>query len=357
MKKLQKKWSSSSSSLSHSADEPKRRTRVELLESDYTSSETEMETKLNLSLTRALSKESNESNDENSAESSGEVRNIQMKRSKACLDNSETEQSLTRAKLVPSETLISLSSNCSSMSVPPKPMIEIEIGSNVWYQATIIKQTASEVKLSAHQPDAKSRQKLWRRWVFKASNRIWRGSYAKSAWRYLGHGGWTPKNMVKQGQSNRRSAGTREACMVKVKNEEVAKQDARFDPPKGGQKKNDKTSLILTPNDDRHLDGRNSQGANEINDPLARWFALHYKQLLFKKACITNDSEATCLSNLSLEASNPEAGCLSEGFRVHKRRLTYGNHESSFVLLRQCDDTSEPIALVQDTGTFDSKKD
>lgn len=74
--------------------------------------------------------------------------------------------------------------------VPQRPMMELEAGSNVWYQAYVIKETANEVRVRFPATTEDDERKEW---VAKSSSRIWRGSYKSRNWKWLGGGAWAPK--------------------------------------------------------------------------------------------------------------------------------------------------------------------
>ena len=133
-----------------------------------------------------------------------------------------------------------------------KPMVELSAGSNIWYQAYLVKESANEAKLRfpgefastaqtplrhhvhcsrgwllhvvmallaaanmsslpvrlccAHwppRPGVNGCNKDKVEWVRKASSRIWRGSLSSSAWRHLGKGAWAPRKEPKEGRSRR----------------------------------------------------------------------------------------------------------------------------------------------------------
>lgn len=79
-----------------------------------------------------------------------------------------------------------------------KPMMEINAGSNVWYQATIVHETRNEAKVLFPAPEEGEEDVT--QWVHKASNRIWRGSLKGKDWKYLGKGAWAPKKSALAGQ-------------------------------------------------------------------------------------------------------------------------------------------------------------
>eukprot|EP00883_Tetradesmus_obliquus_P002361 jgi/Sobl393_1/12527/SZX60765.1 len=89
-----------------------------------------------------------------------------------------------------------------------KPMMELQAGSNVWYQAYVLKESLNEAKVRFPDPDG-GRGDLLRTWVNKASSRIWRGSYAHGDWQFLGKGAWKPRQKPKRSArgSGRRGNG------------------------------------------------------------------------------------------------------------------------------------------------------
>eukprot|EP00775_Hariotina_reticulata_P005535 gene5535-5771_t len=89
-----------------------------------------------------------------------------------------------------------------------KPMMELDAGSNIWYQAYVLKESINEAKVRFPDPDG-GRRDLLRAWVNKASSRIWRGSYAHGDWQFLGKGAWKPREKPRRGgggRSSRRAA-------------------------------------------------------------------------------------------------------------------------------------------------------
>eukprot|EP00879_Flechtneria_rotunda_P021054 GHRR01022180.1.p1 GENE.GHRR01022180.1~~GHRR01022180.1.p1 ORF type:complete len:273 (+),score=65.75 GHRR01022180.1:708-1526(+) len=95
----------------------------------------------------------------------------------------------------------------SNMLPNTKPMMELEAGSNIWYQAYVLKESINEAKVRFPNPNA-NKHDLLRTWVKKASSRVWRGSYANSDWQHLGKGAWKPREKPKRGArgSGRRGA-------------------------------------------------------------------------------------------------------------------------------------------------------
>ncbi|KAF6256274.1 hypothetical protein COO60DRAFT_131917 [Scenedesmus sp. NREL 46B-D3] len=90
-----------------------------------------------------------------------------------------------------------------------KPMMELKAGSNVWYQAYVLKESTNEAKVRFPDPDG-GRADLLRTWVNKTSSRIWRGSYAHGDWQFLGKGAWKPRQKPKRsarGSGRRGNAG------------------------------------------------------------------------------------------------------------------------------------------------------
>ncbi|KAK9806214.1 hypothetical protein WJX72_005677 [[Myrmecia] bisecta] len=71
-----------------------------------------------------------------------------------------------------------------------RPMLELRAGSNLWFQATILKESQNEMKV--HFPATEDEEEVIE-WLRKSSSRIWRGSMATKDWRHLGKGAWQPR--------------------------------------------------------------------------------------------------------------------------------------------------------------------
>ncbi|KAL6777976.1 hypothetical protein ACKKBG_A16435 [Auxenochlorella protothecoides x Auxenochlorella symbiontica] len=73
-----------------------------------------------------------------------------------------------------------------------KPMLEMQANSNVWYQAHILNHSTTELYVLF--PATKQTPAL-RQWIDKRSSRIWRGSLASRAWKYIKSrdGAWAPR--------------------------------------------------------------------------------------------------------------------------------------------------------------------
>ena len=95
-----------------------------------------------------------------------------------------------------------------------KPMMEINAGSNVWYQATIVHETRNEAKVLFPAPEEGEEDVT--QWVHKASNRIWGGSLKSKDWKYLGKGAWAPKKSASapQGKGGPRKGKRRRGAGV-----------------------------------------------------------------------------------------------------------------------------------------------
>lgn len=86
--------------------------------------------------------------------------------------------------------------------VPCRPMLELESGSNIWFQAYVLKESLNEVKVRFPAADSQAEDTV--EWVRKVSSRIWRGSYRMSSWKYLGKGAWAPRKRQQRGVLRRR---------------------------------------------------------------------------------------------------------------------------------------------------------
>jgi len=82
------------------------------------------------------------------------------------------------------------------IKVNSRPMMEMEDSSNVWYQARILKERATELLVTF--PGVKENEDETQQWVSKLSGRIWYGEYRSKAWKYLGKGSWRPKASAKK---------------------------------------------------------------------------------------------------------------------------------------------------------------
>lgn len=67
-------------------------------------------------------------------------------------------------------------------------MVELAAGSNVWYQAYVMKQSLNELQLRV--PCGRAEKLIW---LHKGSSRLWRGSYAQRDWMHLKGGAWGVK--------------------------------------------------------------------------------------------------------------------------------------------------------------------
>lgn len=151
--------------------------------------------------------------------------------------------------------------------MPPKPMMELQAGSNIWYQAYVIKESENEAKVCfpggcqlhglgwawptscrcaglqsfcGFSPVSLRLLMGWRltmswyaaqlsmvcycvayaavdekqdhvEWVKKSSSRIWRGSYRNGDWRHLGKGAWAPRERPRRNRSARTKVRPRRA--------------------------------------------------------------------------------------------------------------------------------------------------
>mmetsp|Transcript_4614 Transcript_4614/g.12852 ORF Transcript_4614/g.12852 Transcript_4614/m.12852 type:complete len:676 (-) Transcript_4614:68-2095(-) len=75
--------------------------------------------------------------------------------------------------------------------VNQRPMMEMKPGSNVWFQARIVKERATEILITF--PGVTDDEDDTLEWVPKTSSRIWYGDYKTGSWKYLGKGSWRPK--------------------------------------------------------------------------------------------------------------------------------------------------------------------
>ncbi|EFN56571.1 hypothetical protein CHLNCDRAFT_51546 [Chlorella variabilis] len=77
---------------------------------------------------------------------------------------------------------------------PDRPMLELQAGSRVYFQASIIRESKTEIRVLF--PETKQMAER-REWVDKRSSRIWRGRMESRYWRYIKglDGGWEPKNV------------------------------------------------------------------------------------------------------------------------------------------------------------------
>jgi len=110
-----------------------------------------------------------------------------------------------------------LLSDCSELSgdarkssdfirVPRRPMMELVPNSNVWYQARIIKERATELLVTF--PGVTAKEEDTKEWVSKTSSRLWFGDYAMRSWKYLGKGSWRPKPSNQQNPPSRPVSGS-----------------------------------------------------------------------------------------------------------------------------------------------------
>lgn len=229
-----------------------------------------------------------------------------------------------------------------------KPMMEVEAGSNVWFQAIVIQESWNEVRVLFPAPTEDDKEV--REWVSKTSSRIWRGSLKSKDWKYLGKGAWEPRaSAVKTNRAKSRAAkpkrrrpagprrtgstaddtatatGTSEGVAA---HEEVdddvasprAKKARRARPASsnGGGSGGKPLSRPDRPRGDevssssreQQMEGACSDPAADAtgpshragepaDDPLAAWFQMHFVLL----------QEKGLLGAFPL-ADNPEAGCL-----------------------------------------------
>lgn len=83
-----------------------------------------------------------------------------------------------------------------------KPMVEMEAGSNAYYQATVAFETHNEIKFFF--PPTTANELLREEWVKKSSSRIWRGSLSRKVWKHKGRGAWEPRPMA--GKARRKAS-------------------------------------------------------------------------------------------------------------------------------------------------------
>ncbi|KAK9826427.1 hypothetical protein WJX81_004447 [Elliptochloris bilobata] len=93
-----------------------------------------------------------------------------------------------------------------------KPMMEMVAGSNRWYQATVVRQSAHEVEVSF--PPTKKGVGPTEEWVDRRSSRWWRGALDNSVWKYLGKGAWAPRKRAKPCGRARAAGPTRTKARV-----------------------------------------------------------------------------------------------------------------------------------------------
>lgn len=53
---------------------------------------------------------------------------------------------------------------------------------------------------------------MTKEWVKKTSSRIWRGSLARHAWKYISKGAWAPKKNPKPGRQRRSGSASKHAA-------------------------------------------------------------------------------------------------------------------------------------------------
>lgn len=197
-----------------------------------------------------------------------------------------------------------------------RPMMEMEAGSGVWYQAIVIRESLSEVQIKF--PSSKGVDYPIE-WVHKGSSRIWRGSMSTRAWKYIkgSDGAWRPKDLhqadtdsidnngtksrptkssattAKRARSTRRDDNDEEEAWgsgreAKEKPKRTVRDttskgaDGEF-PQKRGRgrpRKNAAAREYGEDSDEEEEEDITSEGWEA--DPLADWFSVHFRLLQAK---------------------------------------------------------------------------
>ncbi|KAK9919158.1 hypothetical protein WJX75_009791 [Coccomyxa subellipsoidea] len=229
-----------------------------------------------------------------------------------------------------------------------KPMMEMEAGSNVWYQAAILRETSNEIRVLF--PDPEEGDLVTKEWVKKTSSRIWRGSLAKHVWKYLSKGAWAPKKNPKHGRQRRSGYAQKHAAQKQkaqgevtdgtgtgasmdldsaAEEEQATHMEEEQQRPKSGRKRKRAAAAAADGgaaaaqdgeeggathsnsgvpdtggfgfNDGVGLSSRDEaqapQGEAELLDPLAAWFQVHFALLEERGTLVTQ-----------LEGAGPEVG-------------------------------------------------
>jgi len=195
-----------------------------------------------------------------------------------------------------------------------RPMMEMKGGSNVWFQARIVKEKAAEVLVTF--PGVTEDEEDTKEWVSKLSGRIWYGEYRTKAWKYLGKGSWRPKASTKMkvpplvAKLLREREETGAAYMGKyackrVENDqqaacgEVRKSSAQYVlgegtcGDRGMREADEKCELTSLSKHASAQQGDSTQGSRPMNheeSALASWFHAHFENL--KAADLFDDHPA-----------------------------------------------------------------
>ncbi|XP_075263533.1 uncharacterized protein LOC142355164 isoform X2 [Convolutriloba macropyga] len=109
-----------------------------------------------------------------------------------------------------------------------RPMMEMKPGSNIWFQARIVKERATEVLITF--PGVTEDEDSTLELVPKTSTRIWYGDYKTRAWKYLGKGSWRPK------ATNKRKAPPRPYASKSAVSKNAAEPVLRRQPASSSEK-------------------------------------------------------------------------------------------------------------------------
>lgn len=121
--------------------------------------------------------------------------------------------STASCQLLPKDVCVTVQDeeNCDQEPFYPskghrKPMVQLQAGSNLYYQATVVGESSDAVLLLFPPTDAMDQAKQM--WVKRTSSRIFRGSLSKKWWKHKGKGAWEPK----QGKTKKSSKKRKLSC-------------------------------------------------------------------------------------------------------------------------------------------------